>query len=103
VALSLWDCKELARQLEADGLVDHISAETVRRVLAADALKPWRYHSWLSAKVPRDAAFAAIERAEDINLSTLARYVAAIGGEANLEVVIAGAHIQLLGSAARAS
>jgi hypothetical protein len=59
VALSLWDCKELARQLEADGLVDHISAETVRRVLAANALKPWRYHSWLSAKVPRDAAFAA--------------------------------------------
>ena len=59
MALSLWDCTELARQLEADGLVDHISAETVRRVLAANALKPWRYHSWLSAKVPRDAAFAA--------------------------------------------
>jgi DDE superfamily endonuclease len=59
VALSLWDCTELARRLEAEGLVDHISAETVRRVLTANALKPWRCHSWLSAKVPRDAAFAA--------------------------------------------
>lgn len=48
----------MARQLEAEGLVERISAETVRRVLARNALKPWRWHHWLSAKAPRDAAFA---------------------------------------------
>jgi hypothetical protein len=59
VPLSQWDCTELARQLETAGVVAHISAETVRRVLKLNELKPWRQHSWLSPKVPRDAAFAA--------------------------------------------
>lgn len=58
-SLSLWDCKEIARQLIAEGLVESISAETVRRVLARQRIKPWRYKMWLSGKVPRDAAFAA--------------------------------------------
>ena len=75
VALSLWDCSELARQLEAERLVDHISAETVRRVLAANALKPWRCHSWLSAKVPRDAAFAtAVSEISDLYTRPLAAH-----------------------------
>ena len=59
VSLSQWDCAELARKLIADGAVDHISPQTVQRILQAHQLKPWRQHYWLSSKVPRDAAFAA--------------------------------------------
>ena len=44
--------------LVAEGLVDAISPETVRRILRHHKLKPWRHHLWLSAKTPRDAAFA---------------------------------------------
>jgi transposase len=61
-SLSLWDCRELARQLAAEGVVSGISPETVRRVLEHHHLKPWRQHLWLSPKVPRDAAFAAAVR-----------------------------------------
>jgi len=57
-SLSQWDCVELARQLERDGIVASISAATVRRILSGHQLKPWRHHLWLSPKVPRDAAFA---------------------------------------------
>ena len=57
-SLCQWDCAELARQMVATGVVDGISRETVRRILAHHTLKPWRHHLWLSAKVPRDAAFA---------------------------------------------
>ena len=60
VPLALWDCHELARHLIDDGVVESISAETVRRILASNALKPWQYQMWLSPKVPRDAAFAAL-------------------------------------------
>jgi transposase len=58
-SLARWDCTELARQLEAAGVVDQISGETVRRILRHHKLKPWRHRMWLSPKVPRDAAFAA--------------------------------------------
>jgi transposase len=57
-SLSQWDCVELARQLERDGVVTSISAATVRRILSSHHLKPWRHHLWLSPKVPRDGAFA---------------------------------------------
>ena len=33
-SLSQWDCAELARQLIAEGIVEDISAATVRRILA---------------------------------------------------------------------
>jgi transposase len=56
-SLSQWDCRELARHLIEEGLVEHISPETVRRILAHHKLKPWRSHLWLSAKHPRDDAF----------------------------------------------
>jgi transposase len=56
-SLSQWDCQRLASQLVAEGIVSAISRETVRRILADHKLKPWRYHLWLSPKVPRDAAF----------------------------------------------
>lgn len=58
-SLSQWDCEELAHQLVADGVVESISHETVRRILRSHHLKPWRHHLWLSPDVPRDAAFVA--------------------------------------------
>jgi hypothetical protein len=57
-SLSQWDCTEIAHQLVRDGVVNSISAETVRQILLHHRLKPWRQKMWLSAKVPRDAAFA---------------------------------------------
>lgn len=56
VPLSRWSSSELARQAQAEGLVASVSASTVRRWLAADAIKPWRYRSWI---FPRDPDFAA--------------------------------------------
>ena len=58
-SLSQWDCTEIARQLVRDGVVSKTSPETVRQILRNHRLKPWRQKMWLSAKVPRDAAFAA--------------------------------------------
>jgi hypothetical protein len=58
-SLSQWDCTELARQLMAAGIVDAISTAPVRRILAAQQLKPWRQHLWLYPQQPRDAAFYA--------------------------------------------
>jgi transposase len=63
-SLCQWDCAELARELVARGVVERISRETVRRILASHHLKPWRHHLWLSAKVPRDAAF--VRQVEEI-------------------------------------
>ena len=57
-SLALWDCQEIAGQLVRDQVVATISAETVRRMLRAQRLQPWRKRLWLSPKVPRDAAFA---------------------------------------------
>ena len=55
--LSRWSAPELAREAITRGIApDGISAATVRRWLAADALKPWQYRSWL---FPRDPDFAA--------------------------------------------
>jgi transposase len=68
-SLSQWDGAELARQLIAEGIVEDISAATVRRILAAHQLKPWRHHLWLHPKYPRDAAFYATV-AELIDLYT---------------------------------
>jgi len=58
-SLSPWDCQELARQLIAEGSVEHIAAATVRRIVRSHTLKPWRCHVWLHPKKPRDAAFYA--------------------------------------------
>jgi DDE superfamily endonuclease len=54
-SLSQGDCAPLAPQRIAEGSVEAISAATVRRILAAHQLKPWRHHVWLSPKQPRDA------------------------------------------------
>ncbi len=57
--LSQWDGAELARQRVAAGLVAAISAATMRRILAAHPLQPWRQHRWLYPKYPREAGWYA--------------------------------------------
>lgn len=59
VPLSRWSGAELAQEAVTVGLVDDISASTVRRWLATDALKPWRYRSWISPRAPDFALKAA--------------------------------------------
>lgn len=56
-SLSQWDCTELANALMKEGIVESISAETVRKILSNHKLKPWRNHMWLSPKHPRDGEF----------------------------------------------
>lgn len=58
-SLSQWDCRELARQLVAEGIVADLSASTGRRMLRVHTRKPWRHHLWLYPKQPHDAAFSA--------------------------------------------
>jgi hypothetical protein len=53
--LARWSCPELARHAAASGIAPAPSASTVRRWLAADALKPWQHRSWI---FPRDPRFA---------------------------------------------
>ena len=55
VPLSRWSSHELVAQAVTEGLVEAISSSTVRRWLHADAIKPWRYRSWI---FPRDPDFA---------------------------------------------
>jgi hypothetical protein len=55
VPLSRWSSHELATQATHEGLVESISSSTVRRWLHGDAIKPWRYRSWI---FPRDPDFA---------------------------------------------
>ncbi|GAB7102054.1 hypothetical protein JCM4814A_03680 [Streptomyces phaeofaciens JCM 4814] len=40
-------CPELAREVVARAIADSISASTVRRWLADDAIKPWQHRSWI--------------------------------------------------------
>jgi transposase len=57
VPLSLWSAPELAHEAVTRGVTpEGISASTVRRWLATDAIKPWQQRSWL---FPRDPDFAA--------------------------------------------
>ena len=53
--LARWSCPELAREAAARGVVSAVSASTVRRWLADDAIKPWQHRSWI---FPRDPNFA---------------------------------------------
>jgi transposase len=55
VPLARWSCLELAEQARLRGIVEQVSASTVRRWLTADALKPWQHRSWI---FPRDPYFA---------------------------------------------
>jgi transposase len=53
--LARWSCPELAREAVVQNITERVSAATVRRWLAQDAIKPWQYRSWL---FPRDPDFA---------------------------------------------
>jgi transposase len=56
--LSRWSCPEMARELAARCHL-RVSASSVRRWLAADALKPWHHRSWISIRDPDFEAKAA--------------------------------------------
>jgi transposase len=56
VPLSRWSAADLADEAVTAGIVADISASTVARWLAADAIKPWQHQSWI---FPRDPDFAA--------------------------------------------
>jgi len=58
VPLSKWTCSELARELAAR-CQTAVSASTIRRWLAGDALKPWQHRSWISVRDPGFAGKAA--------------------------------------------
>ena len=45
--MSRWSYPELAGEVVARGVAETISASTVRRWLAREAIKPWQYRSWL--------------------------------------------------------
>ena len=53
--LSRWSSADLAAEATSRGIVETISAATVRRWLHADAIKPWQHRSWI---FPRDPDFA---------------------------------------------
>ena len=54
VPLSRWSCPELAARCHVV-----VSASSVRRWLAQDALKPWQHRSWISVRDPDFAVEAA--------------------------------------------
>ncbi len=45
-ALSRWSLAEIAVQLVSLGMVLSVATSTVWRWLAAEQIKPWRYHNW---------------------------------------------------------
>ncbi len=53
--LSRWSSADLAAEVITRGIAETISAATVRRWLAGDAIKPWQHRSWI---FPRDPDFA---------------------------------------------
>jgi len=53
--LARWSCPDLAVEAARRGVVCSVSTSTVRRWLAADAIKPWQHRSWI---FPRDPDFA---------------------------------------------
>lgn len=56
VPLSRWSCQDLTAEAMARGITETVSGSTIRRWLAADAIKPWRHQSWI---FPRDPDFTA--------------------------------------------
>jgi len=54
--LARWSVAELSRQVRQSGLIATISDSTIWRWLHEDAIRPWRYRSWI---FPRDPQFAS--------------------------------------------
>ncbi|MEV6987315.1 IS630 family transposase [Sphaerisporangium sp. NPDC051017] len=59
VPLSRWSSTDLAREAAGRGITEAMSASTVRRILAADVLKPWQHASWVFIRDPGFAHKAA--------------------------------------------
>ena len=55
VPLSRFTVREIGREAVAQGIVATISGATVWRWLTQDAIRPWRYRSWI---FPRDPNFS---------------------------------------------
>ncbi len=53
--LSRFSLADLQQEVLARGIVASVSGATLWRWLSADAIRPWRYRSWL---FPRDPAFS---------------------------------------------
>jgi hypothetical protein len=51
--LARFSLPELRREVLAQGIVAEISGATLWRWLSADALRPWRYRSWIFPRDPR--------------------------------------------------
>jgi transposase len=47
VPQSRWSAADLAAQARAEGLVESVARSTVWRWLEEDAIRPWRYRSWI--------------------------------------------------------
>jgi transposase len=77
VPLSRWSSADLAAQAVAEGLAVTVSASTVRRWLAEDAIKPWQYRSWI---FPRDPNFA-VKAARVLDLYERVWDGVALGGD----------------------
>ena len=60
--MARWSCAEIARRLVVLGVVVKIAASTVGRWLAAEKLRPWRYHTWQHMLDPQ----AFLERARPV-------------------------------------
>jgi len=56
--LSRWSCPDLAGEAVDRGIAPTISASTIRRILHADAIKPWQYQSWIFIRDPNFAVKA---------------------------------------------
>jgi hypothetical protein len=54
IPLSRFSCADIAREAIERGIVARISGATVWRWLNEDAIKPWRYRTWI---FPRDPEF----------------------------------------------
>jgi transposase len=57
--LSRWSGPELAREAVIRGITTAISAATVARWLAEDAIKPWQHRSWIFIRDPDFGAKAS--------------------------------------------
>ena len=58
--LARYSAADIAAQAVAEGVVSSLSASTVARWLAEDALRPWRHRSWIFPRDPRFAEKAAV-------------------------------------------
>ena len=54
-----WSGEKLARVAVETGIVEVMSASTIRRWLRQDTIKPWRYHSWQKSTDPAFVAKAS--------------------------------------------